>query len=281
MTADSLMRDAAPNGAVAWNLDEVPWASIDTGRIRGCEDLFYLVTAASFIESGADLYTGNLVRFFSGDAEVTVWLDRHWRPEEMRHGRVLRTYIGHAWPEFDWDEAYACFLDDYGRQCTVDEFEPTRTLELAARCVVETGTATYYQALAAQAVEPVLAGIAQRIRVEEISHYKHFYAYFRQYRCLEPTRRLRVLAALGRRVLEARRGDGDCALRHVFAVRQATVKADSPEFQALSRRLGRQLACHYPVEQAVKMLVTLLDLPPGLVRALQLPLARVIGWAIQ
>ncbi|MCW3479657.1 ferritin-like domain-containing protein [Neisseriaceae bacterium JH1-16] len=264
-----------------WGLDEVPWSSMAPDRLQDNEALFYLVTAASFIESGSDLYTGNLVGYFVGDDEVTAWLGQRWQVEEMRHGRVLRDYVQQAWPTFDWERAFAAFLDDYGRQCTVDAFEPTRALELAARCVVETGTATYYQALAAQAVEPVLAGIVTRIRADEISHYKHFYRYFREYCAFESPGRRRVLAVLGRRVLEARRGDGECALWHAFVERQAGTAPDRAAFQALNRRLGRQLRHHLPVEMAVKMLLRPLDLPPRFARVLERPISRAVGWALR
>lgn len=171
------------NTASTWSLDRTPLESIDLQRVHAREDLFYLVTAASFIESGSDLYTRNLIHYCAGEAELVGWLQDRWEQEEMRHGRALHAYVRHVWPEFDWDRAYAAFFEDYSRQCTLDEFESTPGLEMVARCVIETGTATFYQALAEQArAEPVLSGIATRIRADEIDHYKHFYHYFRNYR---------------------------------------------------------------------------------------------------
>lgn len=264
-----------------WDLDRVPLAEADRAAIRANEDLFYLVTAASFVESGADLYTGNLAHYFDGDAEVVGWLEAHWMPEEIRHGRVLRDYVKHVWPEFDWDRAYAAFLADYSQRCTEEELEPTRGLELAARCVVETATSTFYQALSAQTTEPILAGIANRIRADEIGHYKHFYRYFRKYGASREPGRLRVARTLGRRVLEARRGDGDCALWHAYVGRQAPGSADKAAFQALSRRLLQRLRPSYPVDIAVKMLFKPLDLPPGVARLLQGTVARSVRWVLR
>lgn len=264
-----------------WSLDEIPLAAVDRERARTAEDLFYLVTAASFIESGAELYTDNLACYYGEDAEVIAWLRDHWKVEEMRHGRALRAYVRHVWPEFDWDRAYTSFLADYSQQCTVDQFEPTRGLEMVARCVVETGTATFYQALASRAVEPVLAGIAARIRADEIGHYRHFYRYFRKYSRSEPPGRLHIMAALARRMLEARRGDGDCALRHAFIVRRPEAGGNAAEFKILSRRLSRQLRAHYPIRMAVKMLIKPLDLPASLARALQGPVAQALAWVLR
>ncbi|WP_024303736.1 ferritin-like domain-containing protein [Pseudogulbenkiania sp. MAI-1] len=268
--------------ASTWNLDRIPLESIDLQQVRCREDLFYLATAASFIESGSDLYTRNLIRYCTGETELVDWLQNRWEPEEMRHGRALSAYVRHVWPKFDWERAFAAFFEDYSRQCTLDEFEPTPGLEMAARCVIETGTATFYQALAEHAAEePVLAGLASRIRADEIDHYKHFYRYFRQYRAGQPPGRLRVLTALGRRVLEARRGDAECALWHAFTVRQPEAASDKASFQALNARLGQQLKRHYPVTMAVKMLLKPLDLPTALTRAVQGPLIRAARWALR
>lgn len=270
------------NMAPAWSLDRIPLESIDLRQVRGREDLFYLTTAASFIESGSDLYTRNLIRYCADDAEVVDWLQNRWEKEEMRHGLALRAYVRHVWPEFDWERAYAAFFDDYSRQCTLDEFEPTPGLEMAARCVIETGTATFYQALTEHAAaEPVLAGLASLIRADEIDHYKHFYRYFRNYHASQPPGRLPILTALGRRVLEARRGDSECALRHAFAVRRPEAASDKAAFQALNTRLGQQLKSHYPVAMAIKMLLKPLDLPVPLTRALQGPLVRAAKWALR
>lgn len=271
--------EAQASTAPDWSLDEIPLAAVDPARVRAREDLFYLVTAASFVESGADLYSQILADQLQGDDEVVDWLNRHWRVEETRHGRALRAYGRHVWPEFDWDRAYAGFLRDYGRQCTTQALEPTPCLEMAARCVVETGTATFYQALAEQAGEPVLAGIASRIRADEIGHYKHFYRYFRAYGQRQPPGRLRVLAALGRRLLEARRGDGECALWHVYRVRQPT--PDKAAFGRLSKRLGARVADHYPARMAARMLLKPLDLPGDWPRALEKPLGRAITWVLR
>lgn len=260
-----------------WTLQDVPLAAVDTTRVKAREDLFYVVAAASFIESGADLYTANLVAFFDDDAEVGGWLRDRWQVEELGHGRVLRDYVRHVWPEFDWQRAFDEFMADYARLCTVGNLESNRSRELAARCVVETGTATFYRALAAQADEPVLCGIVSRISAQEVDHYKHFYAYFRAYRERESSGRLEVAAALGRRALETRSSDAECALRHVFTVREAGQASDPRRLRELTASLARQLRRHYPADMAAKMLITPLDLPHWLARAAHRPLAGAIA----
>ena len=69
--------------------------------------MFLLVTSASFIESGSDTCTGNLLERFAGDDEIARWL-----------------------------------REEYSKVCTLQGLEPTRGQELAARCVVESRPAT-------------------------------------------------------------------------------------------------------------------------------------------
>ncbi|SHI34947.1 ferritin-like domain-containing protein [Pollutimonas bauzanensis] len=261
--------------ATDWTLGEVPFQAIDLSQIKDQENLFYLVAAASFVEIASDLYTDNLIHYFKGDEEVIAWLESRWRPEEVRHGHVLRAYVNHVWPEFDWQQAYSAFYAEYSPLCTPDNFEASRSLEMVARCIVETGTATFYQALTQQTTEPVLAGIAARIRADEIGHYKYFYRYFRLYNGKEAPGRLRILGAIKRRLLEARNDDAECALWHAYLVRQPEAHADKAAFRALRSRLGKQVRRHYPLDMAVKMLLRPLSLPDAVTRLLQGPLARL------
>jgi len=199
-----------------WRYQDIDFSRIDRSRIVDNEDLFFLLCASSFIESGSDLYTSNLASFFNGDREVTDWLNGHWEPEELQHGRALKTYIHSVWPDFDWDPAFAKFFDEYSKSCTVEEFEKTRGLEMAARCVVETGTATLYRAINKCSDEPVLKLLTDKIRADEVRHYKHFFKFFKRYNQFEGHGRFTVLRTLIRRVMEIKNDDSEIALRHVF-----------------------------------------------------------------
>ena len=57
-----------------WTLDSIDWAALRHDAVTDNDALFYLVTGASFIESATDLYTQNLIDYFSGDDEITDWL---------------------------------------------------------------------------------------------------------------------------------------------------------------------------------------------------------------
>jgi hypothetical protein len=71
--------------------------------------------------------------------------------------------------------------------------------ELIARCVVETGTSSYYTAIAESTDEPVLKAICVKIAADEYRHYKLFYTYLKQYLVKENIGRVkRFRVALGR-----------------------------------------------------------------------------------
>ncbi|HIH2651121.1 TPA: ferritin-like domain-containing protein, partial [Burkholderia cenocepacia] len=209
--------DTKTTHVMPWRIEDIDLNRIDRQRAAANEDLLLLLCASSFIESGSDLYTSNLSEFFNDDPEVSAWLNNAWEHEELQHGRALKAYIAHVWPEFDWDTAFANFFAEYSKTCSVEAFEKTRALEMVARCVVETGTATLYRAINECSDEPVLKEITDNIRTDEVRHYKHFFKFFKKYNQVEGNGRLAVLGALARRVMEIKNEDSEIALRHVFA----------------------------------------------------------------
>src|SRR5690242_18010686 len=199
-----------------WTLDTIDWASLRRDAVVGNEAVFYLVAAASFIETTTDLYTGNLIEYFAGDDEVTTWLRQNWLPEELQHGRALRRYVELAWPEFDWERAYHRFLPEFTAQCHEDGVEPTRSREMASRCAVEMGTASYYRTLSRMTDDPVLTSIGQHISEDEVRHYKHFYRYLRKYQPRERQRRGGIGLALWNRLRMIDGADSRIAMRHIY-----------------------------------------------------------------
>jgi len=259
-----------------WRLEDIDFASIQPDVVARNEDLVALLCASSFIESGSDLYSRNLVEYFAGDQEVEDWLSTSWENEELQHGRALKAYIAYVWPEFDWDASFARFFEEYSKTCSVEEFEKTKALEMAARCVVETGTATLYRAINECTDEPILKQLTSNIRSDEVRHYKHFLQYFKRYNASEKNGRLKVLGALVRRVIEIKSEDSDIALRHVFAERHHTEAKDSAEYRAMSGRVNRLVRRNLSAEMCLKMLMKPLDLPTKLQSMIQPPLAGVL-----
>lgn len=258
-----------------WTLESLDLNQIDRARVRHNEDLFFLLCSSSFVESGSDLYTQNLINHFAGDEELQTWLSQHWEHEELQHGRALAAYVKAVWPEFNWEKGFRAFWDEYGAMCTDVQLEPSRGLELAARCVVETGTASLYRALHEITDEPVLKQLTNHIKNDEVRHYKHFYQHFRLYRQREGLGRYKVFRALLRRVNEIRSEDSDIALRHVFNQCYPQHLGNRREFRRISDRAQGLLRRHIPATMTVKMLLKPLDLPARLQSAMEKPLARI------
>lgn len=208
-----------PIQTTGWRLDDVDFSVIDPALAHESEALLLLLVASSFTESGTRLYAANLVAHFQGDHEVSAWLAERWEPEELQHGRALRAYVTCVWPSFDWDRAHAGFIEAYRPLCTMGKLESRRGLEMAARCVVETGTTALYRAIHHRAREPVLRTLLRHISEDEVDHYKHFFRYFRRYQQEELSSRAAVFGALIRRSAEIGREDTDIGLRYAHAER--------------------------------------------------------------
>ncbi len=269
-----------PMSSTHWSLADLALSRIDTGLVRDHDALFLLVCSASFIESGSDTYTRNLIEHFDDDPAVASWLRDHWEPEELQHGAALKAYVRQVWPGFDWETAYAGFFEEYARLCTMDELEPTRGQEMVARCIVEMGTTTYYQALYEACDEPVLRDLFWRIRCDEVRHYKNFYSFFLKYREIEGLHRGQVIAALVRRALELRREDATIALRHAVNARLRTGAPDGgpapiANADALAQEAIKLVSANLPMDLAVRMMLKPLLLKPRLQRAVERPLAAL------
>jgi rubrerythrin len=252
--------DRRPRARPVWRVDEIDFASVDP-RHRSDTTLFYLLATASFVECGSDLYTRNLLTYYRDDPQIADWLSNVWEREELQHGAALRAYVQAVWPEFDWHEAYQRFMADYAQAASPDAFEATPHLELAARCMIETGTTSLYRMLYEYAQEPVLRQVLAHIRDDEVNHYKHFLQYFRAGEKVEGRRRLRVAWAIGRRVRESRADDAWIAFRHAFEVsnpgricRRSDFEQWQTQWQAIMRRT-------FPFRTAADMLLAPLALP--------------------
>ncbi len=245
-------------GYQQWSVDEIPYGSANRARVNGHLHLFYLLAAASLVEITSDLYTQNLVQYFHRDEDVRRWLEERWQREELQHGIALRRYVNTVWPEFDWDRAYRRFYAEYSRTCGLEHLEPTPALEMASRCVVETGTATMYTMIHRMSCEPVLRLLTGLIRNDEVRHYKHFYGYFLRYKEEEQTPIASVLGSLWARTREIDNHDAYCSFKHVFLEhRKRFRESDYEVFRRQYRALARS---HYPYGMAVKMFLKPLGL---------------------
>ena len=155
-----------------WTLDSIPWSDFDPAQVN--DDLLMVVKTASLVErNGAD-YGQYLANVFSDDP-VFCAVAQTWAVEEEQHGLALGRWAELADPSFDFDKAFRDFTALYRIPIdTEHSIRGSRTGELCARCVVETGTSSFYSAIADAVTEPVLRDICSKIAADEFRHYKLF-----------------------------------------------------------------------------------------------------------
>ncbi|MBI3196264.1 MAG: ferritin-like domain-containing protein [Rhodospirillales bacterium] len=186
----------------------------------------------------------------------------------MQHGAALKRYVETAWPDFDWDAAYRNFLADYSPFCTLDRLAETRALEMVARCVVETGTATFYRMLSELSPDPVLKRLAAEISTDEVRHYKHFYRYFLRYQALERPSRAAVMRALWNRAAEVESEDAFYAFKALFVARNPGIEFRRSDYAAYRDGVVQFARRRFPHAMAVKMLLKPLGLNAMVGRAM-------------
>lgn len=258
-----------------WRLEDIDLDHIDAAAVRDNEFLFYMLASASFVEILSDIYSQNLIEHFQGHEEVTSWLKESWQEEEVQHGRALKAYVNKVWPEFDWETAHAAFWQEYQALCLVEQLEPKRGLELVGRCVVETGTSTFYRAIYNYVREPVLRQILNNIRTDEAAHYTHFRRYFSTVNSTERHGFLSVVGAIWRRMKEISGQDAYFAFKHVYIVRHPGRAFDESEWQRYNKAVKKHSREHYPHSMAVKMLLKPIPMFEPFRRLLEWPLLGV------
>lgn len=265
MSSTAEVRAAPAVPALPWRLEDIDFSRVERERVRDDETLFFLLATSALVEAATTHYASNLIEYYAGDAELAHWLRAHWQPEELQHGAALRAYVEKAWPEFSWERAFGGFYPEYAAACTQEELEPSRALEMAARCVVETGTSTLYQTLNTYTTEPVLREITARLKSDEVRHYSYFYDAYRRY-CAANGRppRWRIARAVLRRVLEAFDDDGDIAFRHAWNGRYPDRPCTAGEYKRFQTAMRARITPCTPVTMATKMLLKPLALPPTL-----------------
>jgi rubrerythrin len=180
-----------------WRIDEVAWNRFDASKLD--PDLVPLIKAAAMVERNGTDYAVYLNRVFADDPDFQQAAD-NWAVEEVQHGDALGRWAMLADPGWDYEVAFTRYRAGYKLPLDATaSIRGSRTGELIARCMVETGTSSYYSALAEAAAEPVLRQICKNIAADEFRHYKLFYDHMRRYLAREKiglVRRLRI--ALGR-----------------------------------------------------------------------------------
>lgn len=156
-----------------WSLDTIAWDRFDSSRVH--PQLLAFARGACLVEFNADVYTDYLCRVFSDDPELQSKF-HIWGKEEVRHGLAIKKWVELADPDFDFERSLAVFRAAY--QQLPEEGDTSvrgsRARELVARCIVESGTSSFYSALRDAAEEPVFKEICHLIALDEVRHFNLF-----------------------------------------------------------------------------------------------------------
>ncbi len=241
-----------------WQLADVAWDRFDPSQVD--PDIVPLVKSAAMVERNGVDYAVYLGRVFSDDPDFRGAADR-WAVEEVQHGDALGQWAMLADPGWDFDAAFQRYRDGYKLPLDADaSVRGSRTGELIARCIVETGTSSYYTALAEETREPVLEQVCRLIAADEYRHFKLFYDHMKRYLSREELgvfSRLRIAAG---RVTETE--DDELAYAYHCGNEAAGVPYDHNRCIAgyMSRAMGFYRFRH--IERSMGMILKSVGLPP-------------------
>lgn len=261
-----------------WTLDDIDWQAFDPSRID--PEIVSIVKSASLVEhNGAD-YATYLSNVFADDPDFQNAV-RIWADEEVQHGRALARWAALADPTFDFDNAFARFVAGFRLPLEATEsVRGTRAGELVARCIVETGTSSYYSALAEASDEPVLKQICHKIAADEFRHYKLFYDYLKRYLEKDGIGRFRrLMVALGR-IGESEDDELAYAYFAANAPADTVYRREIYAHANLSKTFNIYRPHHYERVVAMTMKAAGLKSRDGIRRALARLVKRIMDWRI-
>jgi len=207
-----------------WRIDDIDWTRFEGSNAS--PDIVPLIKAAALVERNGQEYATYLCRVFTGDPQLCEAI-QIWAIEEVQHGEALGRWARMADPDWDFEAARARFNAGYQPPLTGEtSIRGSRTGELIARCMVETGTSSYYTALADACQEPVLKQLCRHIAADEFRHYKLFYDHMRRYQARENISSARRVLIAARRIGESE--DDELAFAYHCANTPAGTPYDRP-----------------------------------------------------
>lgn len=240
-----------------WTLEQIPWTRFDPSRVD--PEIVKLVKAAAMVEFNGGDYATYLQRVFADDPEFQV-VAAKWAQEEVQHGKALARWARLADPAFDFPAAFKRFTDGYSVPIDVERsVRGSRAGELVARCIVETGTSSYYAALMEATDEPVLKQICRNIAADELRHYKLFYSHLLRYLEREDLNGWRRLKVTLTRIGESE--DDELAYAYFAANHQGEIYDRKRFTRAYARRAYAVYRRHH-VERGIAMALKATGLAP-------------------
>jgi rubrerythrin len=185
-----------------WTLDDINWDAFDLTKVD--PELLKAVKAAALVEFNSPDYVSYLKGVFRDEPDLFDEFEQ-WGREEAQHGRALAAWARRADPGFDFERRFARFRSMQGIETeAVESIRGSRPGEMIARCVVESGTSSFYTAIKDYTEEPCLKQIVTYMAADEFAHYRCFFEIFRRFEDREP---LSVLARLRIALARVREAD--------------------------------------------------------------------------
>ncbi len=241
-----------------WSLNDVAWDSFAASQVD--PDIVPLVKAAAMVEKNGLDYAVYLGRVFADDPDFRQASD-NWAIEEVQHGDALGKWATLADPTWDFDAAFQRYRNGYKLPLDVDaSVRGSRTGELIARCMVETGTSSYYTALADATDEPVLKQVCKLIAADEYRHFKLFYDHMRRYLGREKLGLFSRLKIAGGRITESE--DDELAYAYHCGNEPEGVAYDHK--RCIAGYMGRAISFYQwrHIERSTGMVLKTVGLPP-------------------
>ena len=241
-----------------WTLDDIEWDRFEPGKVD--PDIILLVKAAAMVERNGTDYAIYLGRVFLDDPDFRMASD-NWAIEEVQHGDALGRWAMLADPGWSFEQAFARYRAGYKLPLDADaSVRGSRTGELIARCMVETGTSSYYTALAEATDEPVLQQVCRLIAADEYRHFKLFYDHMKRYLAREKISVLTRLRIAAGRITESE----DDELAYAFHCGNEPESLDYQHERCIAAYMGRAMGFYRyrHIERAVGMILKSVGLPP-------------------
>jgi hypothetical protein len=241
-----------------WRIDEIDWGRFDPTKVD--PDVLLLVKSAAMVERNGIDYAAYLCRVFHDDPAFCA-ASNNWAVEEVQHGDALGKWAELAEPGWSFQDAFARYRAGYKPPLDTDmSIRGSRTGELIARCMVETGTSSYYTALAEATEEPVLQLICRQIAADEFRHFKLFYDHMRRYLGRERIGVLRRLRIAAGRINETE----DDELAYAFHCGNEDAAIGYVHARCIAGYMSRAMRFYrYPhIERSMGMILKAVGLPP-------------------
>lgn len=241
-----------------WRLEDVAWDRFDPAQVD--RSIVPLVKAAAMVERNGVDYAVYLGRVFVDDPDFRRASD-NWAVEEVQHGDALGRWAMLADPGWDFEAAFQRYRDGYKLPLDADaSVRGSRTGELIARCMVETGTSSYYTALAEATGEPVLQQVCKLIAADEYRHFKLFYDHMRRYLARERLGMLNRLKIAAGRITESE----DDELAFAYHCGNESESTAYEHKRCIAAYMGRAISFYRfrHIERAMGMILKSVGLPP-------------------